>query len=208
MALRFKRSINLFKGLRLNLNKGGIGLSFGVRGLRVGVNKNGLYTSTGIPGTGLYYYQPIKLKKQQSANTDVQLNNLLKDGFEQFEKGDYKKAAEYFKSYIDKNSNDYGIIYLYGFALFKLGKYDDAIKAISNIPENSEFYDEAMAIKAFCLQDLDDNDTAEKLLNQYMHLLKGFVLKEAYFCMGEICEAKGDFKKASEWYKKMKEINE
>ena len=40
--------------MRLNLSKGGVGLSIGGKGLRVGVGPRGVYTSAGIPGTGLY----------------------------------------------------------------------------------------------------------------------------------------------------------
>lgn len=54
MALRFRRSIKLAPGLRLNLSKSGLGLSAGIRGLRVGLDPRGrTYTSAGIPGTGL-----------------------------------------------------------------------------------------------------------------------------------------------------------
>jgi len=54
MSLRFRKSIRLARGVRLNLSKGGLGLSVGGKGLRVGVGPRGLYTSAGIPGTGIY----------------------------------------------------------------------------------------------------------------------------------------------------------
>ena len=54
MSLRFRKSIRLARGVRLNLCKGGVGLSVGGKGLRVGVGPRGPYTSAGIPGTGIY----------------------------------------------------------------------------------------------------------------------------------------------------------
>ncbi|MEW6610076.1 MAG: DUF4236 domain-containing protein [Patescibacteria group bacterium] len=54
MGWRFRKSISLGKGLRLNIGKKGLGLSAGIKGLRVGVGSKGAYTSAGIPGTGLY----------------------------------------------------------------------------------------------------------------------------------------------------------
>lgn len=55
MSVRFRRSIGLGKGVRLNVNKGSLGMSFGVRGARYSVNTSGRTTrSVGIPGTGLY----------------------------------------------------------------------------------------------------------------------------------------------------------
>jgi Protein of unknown function (DUF4236) len=54
VSLRFRRSIRVLPGVRLNLGLHGAGLSVGPRGLHVGVNRRGMYTSAGIPGTGLY----------------------------------------------------------------------------------------------------------------------------------------------------------
>lgn len=54
MGLRFRRSIKLLPGVRLNLSKSGLGISAGPRGLRVGLDARGRrYASAGIPGTGL-----------------------------------------------------------------------------------------------------------------------------------------------------------
>ncbi len=55
MSIRFRRSIGLGKGIRLNINKHSMGLSAGVPGVRYSVNTSGRrYRSIGIPGTGLY----------------------------------------------------------------------------------------------------------------------------------------------------------
>ena len=54
MGVRFRRSISLGKGAKLNLSKGGLGISVGGKGARVGFGTRGAYTSAGIPGTGLY----------------------------------------------------------------------------------------------------------------------------------------------------------
>ena len=56
MGLRFRRSIKICKGLRVNLNKNSVGLSVGPRGLGYTVNSKGRKTvHAGIPGTGLSY---------------------------------------------------------------------------------------------------------------------------------------------------------
>jgi hypothetical protein len=49
MPLRFRRSIRVAPGIRVNLGLHGAGLSVGPRGLHVGVNRRGMYTSAGIP---------------------------------------------------------------------------------------------------------------------------------------------------------------
>ena len=56
MSIRFRKSINLGGGLKLNFNKKSAGLSFGSKGARFSMNSDGRKTtSIGIPGTGLYW---------------------------------------------------------------------------------------------------------------------------------------------------------
>lgn len=59
MGWRFRKSISLGRGVRLNVSKKGIGLSVGVRGARVSVGPSGSRTTLGIPGTGVYYEQRL-----------------------------------------------------------------------------------------------------------------------------------------------------
>src|SRR5260221_13790228 len=54
MALRFRRSIRLAPGLRLNLSGSGASLSLGPRGASVNFGSRGAFLNAGIPGTGLY----------------------------------------------------------------------------------------------------------------------------------------------------------
>lgn len=53
MAWRFRRSVKILPGVRMNLGKKGVSWSFGGRGLTYTVGKNGTRTTVGIPGTGL-----------------------------------------------------------------------------------------------------------------------------------------------------------
>jgi hypothetical protein len=53
MAFRFRRSIRLFPGVRINLTKrGASSVSIGRRGAHVTFSEKGKRTSIGIPGTG------------------------------------------------------------------------------------------------------------------------------------------------------------
>jgi tetratricopeptide (TPR) repeat protein len=55
-SLRFRRSISLGGGIRVNINKRSLGISAGGHGVRYSVNTSGQSTrSIGVPGTGLYY---------------------------------------------------------------------------------------------------------------------------------------------------------
>ena len=56
MGFRFRKSFKIAPGVRFNLSKKSIGVSFGGKGARVSVNSSGRKTaSVGIPGTGISY---------------------------------------------------------------------------------------------------------------------------------------------------------
>ncbi|MBE0509066.1 MAG: DUF4236 domain-containing protein [Marinospirillum sp.] len=55
MAFRFRNTIRIAPGIRLNLGKTGISLSAGVRGATVTAGKRGVHGNVGLPGTGLSY---------------------------------------------------------------------------------------------------------------------------------------------------------
>lgn len=59
MAFRFRRTISIFPGVRLNLGKRGVSVSAGMRGANVTLGRNGLYGNVGIPGTGLSYRERL-----------------------------------------------------------------------------------------------------------------------------------------------------
>jgi hypothetical protein len=54
MGVRFRRSLKLAPGIRLNLSGSGASLRVGPRGASVSFGRRGTYLNTGIPGTGLY----------------------------------------------------------------------------------------------------------------------------------------------------------
>lgn len=56
MGLRFRKSVKIAPGVRLNLNKKSTSVTFGGKGFHHTVSSTGKRTSTvGIPGTGLSY---------------------------------------------------------------------------------------------------------------------------------------------------------
>ncbi|MDR5659477.1 DUF4236 domain-containing protein [Serpentinicella sp. ANB-PHB4] len=75
MGLRLRKSINMGKGMRLNLSKRGVGVSAGVKGFRVGVGPRGIRKTTSIPGTGISHVTEHKLSTKSptsSAKSNVQ----------------------------------------------------------------------------------------------------------------------------------------
>mgnify|MGYP002623589831 CR=1 FL=1 len=53
MGFRFRKSIKIIPGVRLNLSKSGSSVSVGGKGLTYNVSKKGTRTTVGIPGSGL-----------------------------------------------------------------------------------------------------------------------------------------------------------
>ena len=60
MGFRFRKSVRLLPGVRLNVGTKGLSVSLGGRGTTVNINSRGTRTTLGIPGTGVSYssYQP------------------------------------------------------------------------------------------------------------------------------------------------------
>ena len=70
MGLRFRKSIKLGGGAKLNINKKSVGMSVGGKGARYTVNSSGRRTkSVGIPGTGLSYVSTSGGRKPSSRSS-------------------------------------------------------------------------------------------------------------------------------------------
>ena len=59
MGFRFRRSVRIIPGIRLNFSKSGISTSIGGRGATINFSKRGTRTTVGIPGTGLSYSEMV-----------------------------------------------------------------------------------------------------------------------------------------------------
>ena len=55
MGFRFRKSIKLFPGVRVNFSKTGISTSIGKPGATINISERGTRTTVGIPGTGISY---------------------------------------------------------------------------------------------------------------------------------------------------------
>lgn len=67
MAIRFRKSLKLAPGVRMNLSGSGVSWTLGPRGASVGIGKRGTYLNTGIPHTGLYARQSLTGGKSDRA---------------------------------------------------------------------------------------------------------------------------------------------
>lgn len=67
MGWRFRKSVKILPGVKLNFSKTGTSVTVGGKAARTTINKNtGKVTnSVSIPGTGLYYSETTNLKKKK-----------------------------------------------------------------------------------------------------------------------------------------------
>ena len=63
--MRFRRSVKILPGVRINFNKNSTGLTFGPRGAHYTINSSGRRTSSfGIPGTGIWWQDSYNAKSK------------------------------------------------------------------------------------------------------------------------------------------------
>ena len=73
---RFRRSMKIAPGVRINFNKNSVGVSFGGKGAHYTINSSGRRTaSVGIPGTGLYYTESTGGGAAKSSGNPVYNNS-------------------------------------------------------------------------------------------------------------------------------------
>ena len=72
MGFRFRKSINLGGGFKMNLSKSGIGYSFGTKGYRVTKKANGgVRRTASIPGTGISYVKETGGKRSNNGCLNI-----------------------------------------------------------------------------------------------------------------------------------------
>ena len=66
MGFKFRKSINLGGGFKINLSQSGVGYSWGIPGIRLSRSANGSVKQTfSIPGTGISYSKTLSSKKKK-----------------------------------------------------------------------------------------------------------------------------------------------
>lgn len=72
MGFRFRKSIKLMPGVRLNISKGGFSTSIGRPGATVNIGKRGVRGTVGLPGTGLSYSDMLVKRDGRGKRTVVE----------------------------------------------------------------------------------------------------------------------------------------
>ncbi|MBR1984138.1 MAG: DUF4236 domain-containing protein [Clostridia bacterium] len=120
MGFRFRKSINLGGGFRINLSKSGIGYSFGTKGMRWTKLCNGRNRSTySIPGTGLAYIsESSDGKKQSSSKQEVQEMSDENGNLEYQATAELEENNAVYDDFIQEVSNVKNLHAVWNFAMF------------------------------------------------------------------------------------------
>jgi len=76
MAFRFRRSIKVIPGVRLNFSKSGMSTSIGGKGGTVNLSARGIRTTVGIPGSGISWSKHTGWAGNLNLNPTVELRKL------------------------------------------------------------------------------------------------------------------------------------
>lgn len=148
-SFRFRRSIKLGPGVRLNVGKTGVGISAGVRGARRTFHSSGRETaSVGIPGTGLSYVETKSASKASASEPTAAPALTGKPGLfapkhekefykalQAYAKGDTEEARTLFESASAKDESGRVLAddLLAGIVSATTGKLDEAIPYLETV---------------------------------------------------------------------------
>ena len=117
MGFRFRKSVKVLPGVKLNISKSGISTSVGRRGASVNFSKQGTRTTIGIPGTGISYSTMVGKSKSSGQkpstksirairNEIMQKYDLTNAEIKRFEK-QVKKNPRKFRSMSEEELVEY-----------------------------------------------------------------------------------------------------
>ena len=124
MGVRYRKSINLGGGFRVNLSQNGVGYSWGVKGYRITKTADGRTRRTvSIPGTGISYVDEHKdsTRQQQEASRQVDPLDAYSDIQEVHSAGtEALRPAEYSELFVQVKQFKMAVIILFIMALWCL----------------------------------------------------------------------------------------
>lgn len=104
MGLKYRKSINLGGGFRVNLSKSGVGYSWGTKGYRVTKKAGGVRKTYSITGTGLSWVDEGGNKKQ---NAGVKTGNYQQPITAELENLVYQASGADVKNLVTDNSQEF-----------------------------------------------------------------------------------------------------
>lgn len=98
MPIRFRRTFKIFPGVKINVSKGGISVTAGVRGAKLNFSRHGVRQTLGLPGSGLsetsyLFKNDSKSDKERDEDNDND-NERLRSREKESERADHEREEE------------------------------------------------------------------------------------------------------------------
>ncbi|QGS68698.1 DUF4236 domain-containing protein [Oceanobacillus sp. 143] len=78
MGFRFRKSVKVAPGIRLNVSKKGVSTTIGGKGLRVNSSSRGVSIGASIPNTGISYNKNLSTRKNAHSGLIMNVSNSNK----------------------------------------------------------------------------------------------------------------------------------
>ncbi len=72
MGIRFRKTITIAPGIRINLSKSGVSATVGPKGATLGIGRGGVHANVGIPGSGIFYRKKLPIPWPGGTKTALQ----------------------------------------------------------------------------------------------------------------------------------------
>lgn len=200
MGWNFRRRVNLFPGVSVNLSRGGPSFSFGPRGLKYTIGRNGIRKTFGIPGTGIYYTNYEKYKKNNNDNNSSDINNYGKLNFNQIPPT-FKSHEE--KLFYEGINHFYGNDFINAINLFEKSKLTDGYFMAGFISLTNKQYQQAENYFQYCIRNLPHlgiignnyKDNLELLIEitDYIHAPIDINKRGLFLCLQEIKQKNNNY---------------
>lgn len=106
MGFRFRRTIRIFKGFRINISKSGISTTTGRRGSSFTIGNKRSSVNFGIPGTGLSYRKEYRASSRQKGKRTQHLVRRDENGFLEGAKPSFKTRLDFKDEWIDLDASE------------------------------------------------------------------------------------------------------
>ena len=112
MGLRFRKSVSLFPGVKLNFGTTGMSVSTGVPGFRKTFHTScRVTTSVGIPGTGLYYVDTKNTRSQTNRrNNSPERQHTTQQQYQEQSTVGRQTGYDVWDAYSSAESSNTGIV--------------------------------------------------------------------------------------------------
>ncbi len=115
-----------------------------------------------------YFYKTENYIVERNADTSTQIEKILIDGIDAYEKSNYKDAVKYLNEYLSQNPDRKDVAFYLGISMLQEGLTLEAKQVFTNLTaqKNHNYYDHSCYYLALTCIKLDEKEDAKHWLTQ------------------------------------------